>query len=202
MQDNLDDDTASLLSHPSTITGNANADTSSVSELHETDSTQPTTPSSVSAVPKAILTPKVPIRAVVPVVPVGPKASPQSKDTPSEAQLTPEKGAVDGSKQKDEVEVSAPVEQTDQKPEPEALPAPRPKPASWADLVRSKAPKSSAVTIATENSTTSVLSLEKSSSLGDIIKAFNVDSDSRFSYLEPRGLVNTGNMCYMNSVRT
>jgi ubiquitin carboxyl-terminal hydrolase 10 len=38
-------------------------------------------------------------------------------------------------------------------------------------------------------------------SLTEALKSFNaVSNESRVAFLEPRGLVNTGNMCYMNSV--
>jgi len=39
-----------------------------------------------------------------------------------------------------------------------------------------------------------------SGSLGDVLRSYTVESDNKIPFLEPRGLVNTGNMCYMNSV--
>ena len=44
----------------------------------------------------------------------------------------------------------------------------------------------------------------KTESLADALSSYSVESirdSSKISFLEPRGLVNTGNMCYMNSVR-
>ncbi|KAG6034136.1 hypothetical protein E4U41_006674 [Claviceps citrina] len=38
------------------------------------------------------------------------------------------------------------------------------------------------------------------SSLAEVIRSFCVDSNHKVSLIEPRGLINTGNMCYMNSV--
>ncbi|KAG6008028.1 hypothetical protein E4U54_008754 [Claviceps lovelessii] len=38
------------------------------------------------------------------------------------------------------------------------------------------------------------------SSLAEVIRTFHVDSNNRASLIEPRGLINTGNMCYMNSI--
>lgn len=38
------------------------------------------------------------------------------------------------------------------------------------------------------------------SSLAEAIQGYRVESNDKFSFLEPRGLINTGNMCYMNSV--
>jgi ubiquitin carboxyl-terminal hydrolase 10 len=40
-----------------------------------------------------------------------------------------------------------------------------------------------------------------SNSLADILKSFSATAkDSKIAFIEPRGLVNSGNMCYMNSV--
>lgn len=44
------------------------------------------------------------------------------------------------------------------------------------------------------------LSSAHKSSLAEVIRSFRVDSNRRVSLIEPRGLINTGNMCYMNSV--
>ena len=46
-------------------------------------------------------------------------------------------------------------------------------------------------------------SVTKGVSLAEILGKFGVrsqDSDSKVAFTKPRGLVNTGNMCYMNSV--
>lgn len=41
----------------------------------------------------------------------------------------------------------------------------------------------------------------KASSLVDVLRDYDHSSQhSRVTFVEPRGLVNTGNMCYMNSV--
>jgi ubiquitin carboxyl-terminal hydrolase 10 len=190
------------LSQASTLTGNVNLETSSTSEQLETDSTQPTTPSSVAAAPKAT-TPRVSVRAVVPVLPVPPKASPQqqhviSPDAKPELELTP---AADIAQEGNEKAAS---EITDELKVETPSPAPKAPPKSWADLVRSKPQRSSAVQSTNDNasSATSALASSKSNSLAEVIKAFKVDADSHFAFLEPRGLVNTGNMCYMNSVRS
>lgn len=39
------------------------------------------------------------------------------------------------------------------------------------------------------------------SSLAEAIRGYRVSGSVQTSFLEPRGLINTGNMCYMNSVR-
>ena len=38
------------------------------------------------------------------------------------------------------------------------------------------------------------------SSLAEALRSYRVGSGEKIAFLEPRGLVNTGNMCYMNSV--
>jgi ubiquitin carboxyl-terminal hydrolase 10 len=84
-------------------------------------------------------------------------------------------------------------------------PAPAPAPKSWADLVRTKgAVKAPAVDSGNEQGVKStVFGASQGNSLADVLANFSVsdeDSDNKISFVKPRGLVNTGNMCYMNSV--
>lgn len=77
---------------------------------------------------------------------------------------------------------------------------PKQAPKSWADLVRRNAPAGSAAApngAALSNGA----SLPKSASLADALRQYSIEHDRKLAFLEPRGLVNTGNMCYMNSVR-
>ena len=81
----------------------------------------------------------------------------------------------------------------------------RASPRSWAELLRSKAPPASAAHIspvASSGPTSNDLQAPKAKSLSDALRLFVVDGSVKVSFLEPRGLVNTGNMCYMNSVST
>lgn len=39
-----------------------------------------------------------------------------------------------------------------------------------------------------------------SSSLSEAIRGYSVGRSDKVAFIEPRGLINTGNMCYMNSV--
>lgn len=73
-------------------------------------------------------------------------------------------------------------------------------PKSWADLVRSKAAAAPASSTPNGLASAQSLSTSKSASLADALKSFSVDSENKITFIEPRGLVNTGNMCYMNSV--
>ncbi|KAL5594626.1 hypothetical protein BROUX41_001545 [Berkeleyomyces rouxiae] len=90
------------------------------------------------------------------------------------------------------------------------------KPVNWASLLKSsaKAPtnttESAAVTTASRitstpgapisNGASTKFAKEKTNSLADALRSFTVDGSSRIAFLEPRGLVNGGNMCYMNSI--
>jgi ubiquitin carboxyl-terminal hydrolase 10 len=71
---------------------------------------------------------------------------------------------------------------------------------SWADLVRRNAPPSSAGSATNGEVVKNGFTASKSASLAEALKQYNVRDDVKLSFLEPRGLVNTGNMCYMNSV--
>ncbi|KAG6274474.1 hypothetical protein E4U49_002272 [Claviceps purpurea] len=77
-------------------------------------------------------------------------------------------------------------------------------PSSWAKLFASSdvsAGKGGDSETATSmGGSGSNLSPSHKSSLADVIRGFRVDSNRRVSLIEPRGLINTGNMCYMNSV--
>ena len=79
-------------------------------------------------------------------------------------------------------------------------PPPKPAPKSWADLVRRNTTTTTSGAVANRGTIINGASLPKSASLSDALKQYSVQIDAKLSFLEPRGLVNTGNMCYMNSV--
>ncbi|CAI6336908.1 unnamed protein product [Periconia digitata] len=85
---------------------------------------------------------------------------------------------------------------------PKAAAAPKQAPSSWAALLRKNAPAPVQAAPATNGvlSPTNAPPPPTSNSLGDVLASFSVDSDKKLSFLEPRGLVNTGNLCYMNSI--
>lgn len=90
---------------------------------------------------------------------------------------------------------------------PASVPAPAPaKPTSWAALLHKPAsalPKAAATPQATSptEQTRSALPKSTTEKLSDALTSFSAKTkDSKIAFLEPRGLVNTGNMCYMNSV--
>jgi ubiquitin carboxyl-terminal hydrolase 10 len=79
-------------------------------------------------------------------------------------------------------------------------------PKSWADLLRSNAAKASsaAPSSATNGTPKNDQNSVKGASLGEALTSLSesgtIAQNARVAFLEPRGLVNTGNMCYMNSV--
>ncbi|KAF2724766.1 UCH-domain-containing protein [Polychaeton citri CBS 116435] len=78
--------------------------------------------------------------------------------------------------------------------------APAAKPKSWADLVRKNAPKTAQPILTNGVDVTDGVAIPQTASLAESLRQYNVDSDTNVSFIEPRGLVNTGNMCYMNSI--
>ena len=79
-------------------------------------------------------------------------------------------------------------------------------PKSWADLVRTKVPTNTSNTNHIGHSTTppsKESDIGTNNSLTEVLSSFSVNDSgnaSKIAFLKPRGLVNTGNMCYMNSV--
>lgn len=73
-------------------------------------------------------------------------------------------------------------------------------PKSWADLVRKQA-AANGVSSGAGVSVFNGFGAATNENLGDVLGGINVaEEPSKVSFLRPRGLVNTGNMCYMNSV--
>ncbi|KAH0541871.1 hypothetical protein FGG08_003676 [Glutinoglossum americanum] len=193
----------------------------------EADSTHPTTPSSalpssspagipitsssststrtiLTAIPLAPAVPHLPAlpkqvpREPVPAVAVAPPKMPDPPSEPAAAQACHPSSSS--------AEPSTTSSTPDQTPNP-ASPPPKPTPKSWADLVRANTAKATTTGASgTRNDLTKTngFDIPRANSLADVLSSFSVDGDnegeSKVSFLEPRGLVNTGNMCYMNSV--
>lgn len=183
----------------------------------EADSTHPTTPSSslpqpsgsqaqtpvVSGHKRTTTKPAVPL---IPITPIVPNASSQQKSQTASAVLLAERETSGEQLKPASTEVVQAQEGDGAPTSPSAKvasPPPKAAPKSWADLVRTKssaanaAPASSLVDGLTP---TNILGSAKAGSLAEVLRSFTVDSESKISFIEPRGLVNTGNMCYMNSV--
>lgn len=176
----------------------------------DANSTQPTTPSSApqksSARPQSQSKGSKPAVPIVPVVPVVPHAS----DTPRQPAKDDACHAAEPSKS-EEIAVKAPAEAakepktdtaasegTEKSPSP-----PRAAPKSWADLVRSKTSGKATATPTSTSTETNGLMTQQRRSIADVLVTLGDDVaqyGDKVAFLEPRGLVNTGNMCYMNSV--
>ncbi|KAL1967296.1 hypothetical protein VTN77DRAFT_3342 [Rasamsonia byssochlamydoides] len=181
----------------------------------ETDSTHPTTPSSAAptqatarpqnqAQPQAKTSkPAVPLVPVVPIVPESPSTPrPPSKETPAQTSSATSDSVVATDNSVMETVKGEPAESTAAPAEKPPSP-PRAAPKSWADLVRSKSQPRGASQVAGASAEAGGLSVPRSESLVDVLNSLGPDVDQygeKIAFLEPRGLVNTGNMCYMNSV--
>lgn len=189
----------------------------------DTDSTQPTTPSS-AAVPPLRREPSQPSKSVhrstasvTTIVPAIPNISlPSRPSKPAPASIPSRSGkaagvqpsnadylanAVDAAAQAKAEDHAVAAEQNTATTSPPKKEAPK----SWADLVRTMAPPKSSTTAAEANVITQMngVAHTKTGSLSEALSSYSVAEareNSKVAFLEPRGLVNTGNMCYMNSV--
>lgn len=199
-------------SHVSTVSAPSEQETPPTSQApSEIDSEQPTTPSSVrpTTVPAHTHT-RTATRHVVPIIPKIPVAAARKPSVVSQAPEV-EKVSSQPAAPADSPSATTDSSQTvmgdivavdSTLPQTEASPLAKVTPKSWADLVRTKASASSASV--TSPGVNGVLmsdspNLSKTSS-AEALRAFSVDSAAKFFFLKPRGLNNTGNMCYMNSV--
>ncbi|GLA56598.1 hypothetical protein AtubIFM54640_000254 [Aspergillus tubingensis] len=172
------------------------------------NSTQPTTPSSVAQnLPLRPQSqskgakPTIPVVPVVPVVPAPSTPRQATKDESSRSSETPK--SVSGTAQEKTDEDTQELSQNKtEEPVKQASPAPA-APKSWADLVRSKALAKGASAPNASPAVSNGVIKPKSESLADVLTTLGEDVSQysdKVAFLQPRGLVNTGNMCYMNSV--
>lgn len=174
----------------------------------EAASTTQTTPSSQKALPAngdiTPVAPKSAQRPAIPIVPALPKASPREAKKPlvekaavvkaDEAKVA-ENGHTESLKDGDEVDEVVKEEETPVVEAPKAWS----KPKQWAGLF-SKPGVATSTTSESERNTPAAAQTN-AESLAEALNKFNAESkEAKVAFLEPRGLVNTGNMCYMNSV--
>lgn len=184
--------------------------TSSTRDVPYTPKPVPTETSLESALTATQLTPtsaaaKSLARVPVPIIPATTKATAAATTTSKEGEGVQASATAAGAPtaQSDGAadETAAASEATEPVPQPAPVRAP---PKSWAELARRNAPPASATGTAANGAAPVVAAdgRSKASSLAEAVRAFKVADATRVSFLEPRGLVNTGNMCYMNSVRS
>ena len=180
-------------------------------------STQPTTPS--SAAPSQQVTPKnnssgrpnVPIVPIVPAIPNISLASRRSK----RVSVSGVSDAIDSAAPLSRDHLLGDIETAarnggDEFDDAAKSPPLKAPPKSWADLVRTMGPSPNPGTPqATPGGSGSTAQVNgfapaKAGSLAEALNSYSVkesSGSSKFAFLEPRGLVNAGNMCYMNAVR-
>lgn len=149
------------------------------------------------------------------MVPALPKASPKETKPAVDAEpsAAPAGEHVEPAKVSEDANGTAEV----QTPDPAQVSAAPAKPRLWAGLfskagtaaasTSSAATASQALTNGSAADGSAVapavgsFARANASSLAQALQAYRPSAPEKLAFLEPRGLVNTGNMCYMNSVR-
>ena len=186
-------------------------------------STQPTTPSPTATPPQTtpqqttpkikshvrpVSTNKLPIIPAVPNIPTISRPAKPSISITSEALKSSQPREGDQLSKNVEVGSDADISgagDTSASKETPLVSSAKVAPKSWVEIVRSNAPKTSVGIVQVNGSAahTDVPTLKSVNSLAEALNAFDIKNSQdplKISFLEPRGLVNTGNMCYMNSV--
>ncbi|ETS81338.1 hypothetical protein PFICI_06340 [Pestalotiopsis fici W106-1] len=192
-------------------------------------STSPTTPASVHTTQTSTVASVTPTQTAksssktatavpaVPIVPVLPKGSP--KETKAAAGIEKSGGEQVKESVSSEQVASPAADNVAADASPETKPEPTPAPVkvahkSWAAMFAPSPTAAAPARAATSDvngaktaegasaSAATVAGFAKSnaSSQAEAIRDFKVNNGAKIPFLEPRGLINTGNMCYMNSV--
>lgn len=154
-----------------------------------------------------------PAAPAIPVVPVLPKHSPKASASVTSA--AEEQQGVNGDAAKSDDQDSEVAATADSQPnDKNGTPSPvvRAPPTSWANLFAKPSARAAANGSGTSgdavngdskdgsNNFASGFAKSNIHSLAQAIQSYQVDNIDKVDFLEPRGLINTGNMCYMNSV--
>lgn len=189
---------------------------SSVHPLSASTATSVTpTTSSKPALPRAAV-------PILPLIPALPKTSPKESKIGSKGDTVNKDGkehateAVARPGETISTDAKDVADAAPQKEKSEPAPAPAPTkvaPKSWANLFAK--PSATAPTSATggrletdggaaegphTSTTLSHFSKANAGSVAEVLQSYRVGNVDNLAFLEPRGLINTGNMCYMNSV--
>ncbi|KAL7814501.1 hypothetical protein V8C26DRAFT_403997 [Trichoderma gracile] len=155
-----------------------------------------------------------PAAPAVPVVPVLPKHSPKASASVTSAAEEQQQGINGDAAKSDNQDSAAATTAESQSNATNDTPSPvvRAPPTSWANLfakpsaragVNGTGAGSDAVNGDSKDGSNNFASgFAKSNihSLAQAIQSYQVENIDKVDFLEPRGLINTGNMCYMNSV--
>jgi ubiquitin carboxyl-terminal hydrolase 10 len=187
-------------------------------------SVQPTqTATAASVTPTSASRPASrPAVPAVPIIPAIPKAAPRSTDA-EKAQIDERQNATPEATPATTTEVNGSATPAAEEAKAESQQAPQLKPKLWTGLFSTPAPtavpkastglngaEAAAIpptdTAATPEATgaggDAVPSFKRSNtnSVAEALQAYRVGPGEKLAFIEPRGLINTGNMCYMNSV--
>jgi ubiquitin carboxyl-terminal hydrolase 10 len=140
----------------------------------------------------------------MPVVPAIPKAvsretsKPATENTAEERHKSTPGGQPDAAKTEASEGGATTTEEVKDVAAPKAWTTPK----LWTGLFNPAAATSTATSSESAGAATAPgFGKTNSESLAEALRSFSaVSADSKVAFLEPRGLVNTGNMCYMNSV--
>ncbi|KAF2856494.1 ubiquitin carboxyl-terminal hydrolase-like protein 10 [Plenodomus tracheiphilus IPT5] len=197
-------------SQASTIAVPSDAEIETPSTSHppsEVDLVHPPTPSAVpppsepSSNATTVKHSRQTTKPVVPLIPIKPGTTPSAASTTQKSAKSPvptqsKSVSVDAAPVS---EVNGNAEET-----PKASPPKPSAPKSWAELLRAKNAPAIAQAPATPNGVVAApasgTTATKSNTLADVLASFSVDAEKKVAFIEPRGLVNTGNLCYMNSI--
>ncbi|RYP17378.1 hypothetical protein DL765_004578 [Monosporascus sp. GIB2] len=181
--------------------------TSATATIAPTKSTKPTSRAAVPAVP---------------VLPAVPKASTKETKTATSEKTLPDQQQTSQGPTSDKPADDAPPPAEKLQPEAKAEVAPAPakaRPKLWAGLFANPTPTGAPAATGTGTGSAAAGSVNgdplggasgavagagfakaNASSLAEAIRGYRVGGGHKIAFLEPRGLINTGNMCYMNSV--
>lgn len=169
-------------------------------------STSATTPTPVKA---SVTSPTVPALPVIPALPVRPAANKASTDGPTAGDAATEAAEQATGVDASDAPVSGEVVTNGEVAEVAAAPA-SPGPKLWTGLFSKAAAAASAGVNGSAgtnghgangtNGTAGAFTKSNANSLAEAVSSYRVGTADKVAFIEPRGLINTGNMCYMNSV--